>query len=203
MTAFCIDKMWIFIFLGKEAFMGFSILDAHPNNECVDMDSNEAWFSFIFCGSHMDKLGLHVYDYYSGEEVLSGEAAYETVPVIDPALKMWKGVGNGVRVNIKDIVKDSTVFSSDGEYTWRAELIQDIKNIDIANGTYPDNMVYEGVLPGDPNFNVMVDNIQNFDYDHYIPLSPNYKDRIKPPYYVDFFDEKYERTAYDIPVTFD
>lgn len=64
-------------------------------------------------------------------------------------------------------------------------------------------MVYEGVLPGDPDFYAVVDNLQGLDYDHELPLAPCYKDRIRPPYYVDFLDSKFESTAYDIPVTFD
>lgn len=180
--------------------MGFSILDAHPNNECLDVGSDEAWFSFIFCGSRIDKLSLHAYDYYSGNEVASKDTVYESVPVIEPYLKMWNGVGNGVRVNIRDFVADSSVFDSDGEYTWRAELVQEV---DIAKEKYPDNMVYEGVLPGVPDFRAVVDNIQGLDYEHYLPLTPCFKEKIRPPYYVDFLDSKFESTAYDIPVTFD
>ena len=181
--------------------MGISILDPHPNNECLDVDSNEAWFSFIFCGSHIDKLNLHAYDYYSGIEVADGKnVVYEDVPALENKLSIWNGAGNGVRINIRDFVKNASVFSEDGEYTWRAELIQDI---DIANGKYPDNMIYEGVLLGEPGFYTVVDNVQGLDYEHYLPLSPCYKKRIKPPYYVDFLDSKYESTAYDIPVTFD
>ncbi len=180
--------------------MGVSILDPHPNNECVDLDSNEAWFSFIFCGSHIDTLNLHAYDYYTGEEIISSDVKYESTPVMNPKLSIWNGVGNGVRVNTKDFVKDSTVFDSDGEYTWRAELVQ---NVDIANSVYPDNMIFEGVLPGDPNFYATVDNVPNFDYENYIPLTPAYKDRIRPPYYIDLLDERLESAYYDIPVTYD
>ncbi len=180
--------------------MGFSILDAHPNNECLDVDSNEAWFSFIFCGSHIDTLRLHAYDYYSGNEIVAGDTVYESVPAMAPQLKMWNGVGNGVRVNVRDFVDGASVFSADGEYTWRAELVQ---KVDAAKGLYPDNMVYEGVLPGDPNFYATVDNIPGFPYDNYLPLTPAYTDKIKPPYYVDFLDSKFNGTMYDIPVTFD
>lgn len=181
--------------------MGISILDPHPNNECLDLDSNEAWFSFIFCGSHIDKLNLHAYDYYSGSEVADGKnVVYEDVPALENKLNIWNGAGNGVRVNVRDFVKNASVFSSDGEYTWRAELIQDI---DIANGKYPDNMIYEGVLLGEPGFYTVVENIPEIDYEHYLPLAPCYKKQIKPPYYVDFLDPKYESTVYDIPVTYD
>lgn len=181
--------------------MSFSIMDAHPSNECLNIDSNEAWFSFIFCGSHIDKINLHAYDYYSGEEIVNGEnVVYEDVPALENKLNIWNGAGNGVRINIRDFVKNASVFNNAGEYTWRAELIQDI---DIPNGKYPDNMVYEGVLLGDPGFYAVVDNVQGLDYEHYLPISPCYKKRIKPPYYVDFLDPKYESTAYDIPVTFD
>lgn len=181
--------------------MGISILDPHPNNECLDLDSNEAWFSFIFCGSHIDKLNLHAYDYYSGIEVADGKnVVYEDIPALENKLSIWNGAGNGVRINVRDFVKNASVFSSDGEYTWRAELIQDI---DIANGKYPDNMVYEGVLLGEPGFYTVVENIPEMDYEHYLPLAPCYKKQIKPPYYVDFLDPKYESTVYDIPVTYD
>lgn len=182
--------------------MGISILDPHPNNECVDIGARDVWFSFIFCGSHIDKLNMHVYDYYSGQEVITEKGVvYQDVPALDHKLNVWNGVGNGVRVNIRDFVKDATsVFKSAGEYTWRAELVQEV---DIDNGLYPDNMIYEGVLPGEPNFYATVDNISGLDYDHYLPLTPCYEDKIKPPYYVDFLDPKFENTAYDIPVTFD
>lgn len=59
--------------------MGVSILDPHPNNECLDLDSSEAWFSFIFCGSHIDKLNLHAYDYYSGIEVADNKNVVYTI----------------------------------------------------------------------------------------------------------------------------
>lgn len=182
--------------------MGFSILDPHPNNECVDIGARDVWFSFIFCGSHIDKLNMHVYDYYSGQEVITEKGVVcQDVPALDHKLNVWNGVGNGVRVNIRDFVKDATsVFKSAGEYTWRAELVQEV---DINNGLYPDNMIYEGVLLGEPNFYATVDNISGLDYDHYLPLTPCYEDKIKPPYYVDFLDPKFENTAYDIPVTFD
>lgn len=181
--------------------MGVSILDPHPNNECIDVNSNKAWFSFIFCGSHIDKLNLHAYDYYSGIEVADGKnVVYEDVPALENKLNIWNGAGNGVRINIRDFVKNASVFSDDGEYTWRAELVQDI---DIAGGRYPDNMIYEGVLLGEPGFYTVVDNIPGLDYEHYLPLLPCYKKRIKPPYYVDFLDSKFEGTVYDIPVTFD
>lgn len=179
--------------------MGFSILDAHPNNECVNLDSSDSWFSFIFCGGHIDRLNLHAYDYYTGEEIASFEKAYESVPVLDPNLKLWNGVGNGVRINIREFVKDASVFSADGEYTWRVELVQDMDS----PMRHPDNMVYEGVLPGDPNFLAWVDNIPEIDIDHYLPITPSYKSKIRPPYYVDFLDEKFERTAYDVPITYD
>lgn len=178
-------------------------MDAHPNNECLNVDSTEAWFSFIFCGSRIDQINLHAYDYYSGAEVAEGEGenvVYEDVPILENKLNIWNGAGNGLRINIRDFVKDASVFGDEGEYTWRAELIQDI---DLSKGKYPDNMIYEGVLPGEPNFYVAVDNIQGLDYDHYLPLTPCYKDKIRPPYYVDFLDSKFESTAYDIPVTFD
>lgn len=180
--------------------MGVSILDPHPNNECVNLDSDEAWFSFIFCGSHIDKLNLHVYDYYTGEEVISSDVEYESTLVMDPKLSLWRGVGNGVRVNTKDFVQNAKMFDSDGEYTWRAELVQ---NVDFDKDIYPDNMIFEGVLPGDPNFYVSVDNIQNFDYDHYLPLTPSFSTRIKPPYYMDFLDSNLQTDYYDIPVTYD
>lgn len=180
--------------------MGFSILDPHPNNECIDLDSQEAWFSFIFCGSRIDTLRLHAYDYYTGDEIIAQNTVYESVPVLDPKLSIWNGVGNGVRVNLKDFVKDASLFDADGEYTWRAELIQ---NIDVANGYYPDNVVFEGTLAGDPNFYATIDNIEGFDYSHFLPLTPAYKNRIRPPYYIDFLDSKFGNTVYDVPVTFD
>lgn len=181
--------------------MGFSILDAHPNNECLSIGADEAWFSFVFCGSRIDKINLHAYDYYSGAEVVKGEdVVYEDVPVLENKLNIWNGAGNGLRINIRDFVKDASVFDNEGEYTWRAELVQDV---DLSAGKYPDNMIYEGVLPGEPDFYAVVDNIQGLDYDHYLPLTPCYKEKIKPPYYVDFLDSKFESTAYDIPVTFD
>ncbi len=180
--------------------MGFSILDPHPNNECIDYNSKSAWFSFIFCGSHIDTLHLHAYDYYTGNEIASYNTKYESAPAFDTKLKIWNGVGNGVRVNICDFVKDSTVFSTDGEYTWRAELVQ---KIDVSKGLYPDNMVYEGVLHGEPNFYAVVDNLPAFPYDNYLPLTPDYSRKIKPPYYIDFLDPKFNGQAYDIPITFD
>lgn len=182
-------------------FTGFSVLDAHPNNECLSIDSNEAWFSFVFCGSRIDKINLYAYDYYSGAEIVNeNNVAYQEVPALENKLNIWNGVGNGLRINIRDFVKDASVFSNAGEYTWRAELVQDV---DLNKGKYPDNMVYEGVLPGEPDFRVVVDNIQDLDYNHCLPLTPCYKDKIRPPYYVDFLDSKFESTAYDIPVTFD
>ena len=185
--------------------MGISILDPHPNNECIDLDSKDAWFSFIFCGSRIDKLKLHAYDYYTGEEIVSADTVYESIPATDPKLMIWNGVGNGVRVNIQDFVKDKSLFSSDGEYTWRAELIQDVDltNFNMSMRMYPDNMVFEGVLPGEPSLIATVDNIQTLDYSKYLPLTPNISNKIKPPYYIDFLDSKYESTVYDIPVTYD
>lgn len=118
--------------------MGVSILDPHPNNECINIDSKDAYFSFIFCGSRIDKLKLHAYDYYTGEEIVSGDTVYESVPATDPKLMVWNGVGNGVRVNIHDFVTDASVFKSEGEYTWRAELIQEI-NIDGSNSAENNN----------------------------------------------------------------
>ena len=99
--------------------MGISILDPHPNNECVDIGATDVWFSFIFCGSHIDKLNMHVYDYYSGQEVVKKDGVvYQDVPAINNKLNVWNGIGNGVRVNIRDFVKDATsVFNSAGEYT--------------------------------------------------------------------------------------
>lgn len=180
--------------------MGVSILDAHPNNECVDLSASEAWFSFIFCGSRIDKLNLYVYDYYTGEEVISGSPSTIYSPSIHTNLAMRGGVGNGVRVNIKDFVKDTeNVFANDGEYTWRAELVQ---KVDIANGIYPDNMVYEGELVGIPSQHAFVDNVKGFDYDNFLPVIPNVIGKIKPPYYIDFLDSKFNGKAYDIPVTY-
>lgn len=183
--------------------MGVSILDAHPNNECIDLSTDEAWFSFIFCGSRIDTLNLHAYDYYTGEEII-GTPPDEIHKIYSPSiftnLTVRGGVGNGVRVNIKDFVENAdSVFKVDGEYTWNAELIQ---NIDVANGIYPDNMVYEGALVGEPTVWANVGNIRNFDYSNYLPLVPNIDRRIKPPYYVDFLDSKYNGTAYDIPITY-
>lgn len=180
--------------------MGFSILDPHPYNECIDCNSDEAWFSFIFCGGRVDSLKLHVYDYYSGKEVIPDGKVYEKVPVFEPLMQSLREVGNGVRINIQDFAQNEKVFDADGEYTWRAELVQ---SVDPANGLYPDNMVYEGVFVGDPNFYATVDSLSKFDYSHYLPLTPCYEKRIKPPYYVDFLDSKYEHTYYDIPITYD
>lgn len=186
--------------------MGFSILDAHPNNECINIDSNEAWFSFIFCGSHINQLDIHAYDYYSGAEIVHGkDVVYETVSALESNLNIRNGVGNGVRINIRDFAKNTAIFKDEGEYTWRAELIQevDITNSDVDKRKYPDNMIYEGVLPGEPNFYAVVDNVPGVDYEHYLPLTPCYKDSIKPPYFLDFSDPKFEGSAYDIPITFD
>lgn len=136
---------------------------------------------------------------------MSADTVYESVPVLEPKLKMWNGVGNGVRVNIHDFVKDASIFSSDGEYTWRAELIQDINfdSSDITKRAYPDNMIFEGVLPGEDCFNAVVDSIAGFGYGQFMPITPNYSDKIKTPYYVDFLDPKFEGTAYDVPITYD
>lgn len=177
--------------------MGVSILDAHPNNECINLDADEVWFSFVFCGSHIDRLNLHAYDYYTGDEILTADniTVYEEVPALENKLGSRRGVGNGVRVNIKEFVKDTSVFSSEGEYTWRAELVQTDDN--------PDNMVYEGVLPGDPNFTTHIGNIKGLDLDHYLPLADCIKNKIRPPYYVDFLDDRGFITAYDVPVTYD
>ncbi|MCM1275756.1 MAG: hypothetical protein NC299_10390 [Lachnospiraceae bacterium] len=113
---------------------------------------------------------------------------------------MRGGVGNGVRVNIKDFVENAeSVFKADGEYTWRAELVQEV---DPANGLFPDNMVYEGSLVGEPTVRAIVANIQGHDYSNYLPLTPDIHNRIKPPYYVDFLDSKYNGGAYDIPITY-
>ena len=185
--------------------MSVSILDPHPYNECINLDSKDAWFSFIFCGSRMDRLKLHAYDYYTGEEIVSADTVYESVPALDPKLRMWNGVGNGVRVNIHDFVKDTSVFSSDGEYTWRAELIQDIdiNSADASKRAYPDNMIFEGVLPGETSFSATIDNIAGFGYGQFMPLTPNYSNKIQTPYYVDFLDPKFEGCAYDIPITYD
>ena len=185
--------------------MGVSILDPHPNNECINLDSKDAWFSFIFCGSRMDRLKLHAYDYYTGKEIISADTVYESVPATDPKLKMWNGVGNGVRVNIHDFVKDNSVFHSDGEYTWRAELIQDIDftNSNMSLRMYPDNMVFEGVLPGEQCISAVVDSVKGFGYGQFQPLTPNYREKIQVPYYVDFLDSKFGGGAYDIPVTYD
>ncbi len=181
--------------------MGVSILDAHPNNECVDLSASEAWFSFIFCGSRIDTLNLHAYDYYTEKEVVSGSPNTIYSPSIHTNLAMRGGVGNGVRVNIKDFVEDAkNVFAADGEYTWRAELIQ---KVNLKNGIYPDNMVYEGAIVGEPTLLTGVANVKGFDYDNYLPLSDDISERIKPPYYVDFLDPKYNGKAYDIPVTYD
>lgn len=185
--------------------MGISILDPHPSNECINLDSKDAWFSFIFCGSRIDKLKLHAYDYYTGEEIVSADTVYESIPATDPKLMVWNGVGNGVRVNIHDFVKDKSLFSADGEYTWRAELIQDIDftNSNMSLRNYPDNMVFEGVLPGEPSLIATVDNVKGLDYSKYLPLTPNFSKKIRPPYYIDFLDSKYESTVYDVPVTYD
>lgn len=181
--------------------MSVSILDAHPNNECIDLNTNEAWFSFIFCGSVIDTLKLHAYDYYTGKEIVSNSPTTVYSPTIHTNLNVRGGVGNGVRVNIKDFVRTpDKVFKTDGEYTWRAELIQ---KIDINKGIYPDNMVYEGALVGEPTIEVEVGNIRELDYDNFLPLSVDISNRIKPPYYVDFLDSKYNGKAYDIPVTYD
>ncbi len=181
--------------------MGVSILDAHPNNECIDLSASEAWFSFIFCGSRIDTLNLHAYDYYTGEKIISGTPNKIYSPSIHTNLAMRGGVGNGVRVNIKDFVENAeSVFNADGEYTWRAELVQ---NVDVASGIYPDNMVYEGVLVGSPTLYAKVDNVKGFDYENYLPLTSDISKRIKPPYYVDFLDSKYNGMAYDIPITYD
>lgn len=181
--------------------MGVSILDAHPNNECLNLGLDEAWFSFIFCGSHINRIDLHAYDYYTGEEKLFGkDLAYEEVPAIENRLFARNSAGNGIRINIREFVKDDSVFDSDGEYTWRAELIQDINP---KMGKCPDNMIYEGVLLGEPNIDTKIGNIKDLDLEHYLPLTVCLKDKIKPPYYVDFLDSKYEGEAYDIPVTYD
>ena len=181
--------------------MAVSILDAHPNNECIDLNASEAWFSFVFCGSRIDTLTLHVYDYYTGEEIISGSPNTVYSPSIHTDLALRGGVGNGVRVNIKDFVEQAnSVFAADGEYTWKVELAQ---NINIAKGIYPDNMVYEGALVGEPTLYANVDNVRKIDYDNYLPLTPDISKRIKPPYYVDFLDSKYNGNAYDIPITYD
>lgn len=181
--------------------MGVSILDAHPNNECVDLSASEVWFSFIFCGSRINTLNLHAYDYYTGKEIVSGTPNTIYSPSIHTNLAVRGGVGNGVRVNIKDFVEDAeSVFDADGEYTWRAELVQ---SVDVANGIYPDNMVYEGTLMGEPTLSAVVANVKGFDYDSYLPITPDISDKIQPPYYVDFLDSKYNGSAYDIPITYD
>ena len=181
--------------------MGFSIIDPHPNNECLNWGAAEAWFSFIFCGSKMDGLNLHVYDYYSGEEIaFKDNVVYQEMPALTNKLTQINTfAGNGVRINVRDFTNDNSVFKSDGEYTWRAEIVQDI---DPANEKYPDNMVYEGVLIGEPTVYADIANISGFDYDNFLPLNPDITDRIKPPYYVDFLDSKYGGQAYDIPITY-
>ena len=180
--------------------MGVAVMDAHPNNECIDLSSSEAWFSFIFCGGRIDDFKLHIYDYYTGAETFGGRPNNIYSPSIHTNLVVRGGVGNGVRVNIKDFVDNiSPVFAADGEYTWNVELIQ---NIDPAKGIYPDNMVYEGALVGEPTLYADIGNIRGFDYSNYLPLVPNIDKRIKPPYYVDFLDSKYNGAAYDIPITY-
>lgn len=182
--------------------MAVSILDAHPNNECIDLNANEAWFSFIFCGSRIDTLNLHAYDYYTGKEI-TGASPITTIysPSMHTNLNLRGGVGNGVRVNIKDFVEYAdNVFAADGEYTWRAELIQ---NIDVANGVYPDNMVFEGSFVGEPLIYANVNNIRGLDYNYYLPLTIDISKRIKPPYYISLQDPRFNNKAYDIPITYD
>lgn len=180
--------------------MGFSILDAHPNNECLNIGVDEAWFSFIFCGSRIDQINLHAYDYYSGAEVENKEnVTYQEIPALENKLNIWNGAGNGLRINIRDFVKDASVFDNEGEYTWRAELVQEV---DLEAHKYPDNMVYEGALLGEPTVYANIDNVSGFDYSDFLPLTPDINERIKPPYYIDFLEDKYNGSAYDIPITY-
>ena len=63
-------------------------------------------------------------------------------------------------------------------------------------------MVFEGALFGEPTVYANVDNVSGFDYSDFLPLTPNINERIKPPYYIDFLEDKYNGNAYDIPVTY-